>query len=164
MASIITSRAGSGSAFLLFSSIMRVSSDWSSEPQFTPMRTGFWFSAAHSTMYGSCRCLSADGCVAGIDAVLGQGARGGRIFLQQQVAVVVEIADDGDAMPRLSRPSTMAGTAAAASSLFTVTRTISEPASARAATCSMVDARRYRCWSSIARRRELPSRREPCRF
>ena len=50
MASIITSRAGSGSACLLFSSIMRVSSDWSSEPQFTPMRTGFWFSTAHSTM------------------------------------------------------------------------------------------------------------------
>src|SRR5208337_2299158 len=33
-----------------------------------------------------------------------------------------------------------AGTAAAASSLFTVTQTISEPASARAATCSMVPA------------------------
>ena len=32
----------------------------------------------------------------------------------------------------------MAGTAAAASSLLTVTRTISEPARARAATCSMV--------------------------
>ena len=32
----------------------------------------------------------------------------------------------------------MCGTAAAASSLFTVTRTISEPARARAATCSMV--------------------------
>ena len=50
MASIITSRAGSGSAFLLFSSIIRVSSAWSSEPQFTPMRTGFWFSTAHSTI------------------------------------------------------------------------------------------------------------------
>jgi hypothetical protein len=34
----------------------------------------------------------------------------------------------------------MCGTAAAASSLLTVTRTISEPASARAATCSMVPA------------------------
>jgi len=46
----------------------------------------------------------------------------------------------GTRRPRLSRPSTIRGTAAAASSLFTVTRTISEPASARAATCSMVPA------------------------
>ena len=35
--------------------------------------------------------------VAGIDAVLGQGARALRIFLQQDVAVVVEVADDGHA-------------------------------------------------------------------
>ncbi len=34
----------------------------------------------------------------------------------------------------------MAGTAAAAGSLLTVTRTISEPARASASTCSMVDA------------------------
>ena len=39
----------------------------------------------------------ADGRVAGIDAVLGQGARRGGIFLEQDVAVVVEVADDGDA-------------------------------------------------------------------
>ena len=40
--------------------------------------------------------FAADGDVAGIDAVLGQRLRAGRIFLQQQVAVVVEVADDGD--------------------------------------------------------------------
>ena len=50
MASIVTSRASFGSASLEFSSIMRVSSAWSSEPQFTPMRTGFWFSTATSIM------------------------------------------------------------------------------------------------------------------
>jgi len=41
MASIMTSRAGSGADRRLFSSIIFVSSDWSSEPQLTPMRTGF---------------------------------------------------------------------------------------------------------------------------
>ena len=40
-ASRMISCADSGSGFELFSSIMRVSSSWSSEPQFTPMRTGF---------------------------------------------------------------------------------------------------------------------------
>ena len=50
MASMVTSRASFGSARREFSSIIRVSSCWSSEPQFTPMRTGFWFSTATSTM------------------------------------------------------------------------------------------------------------------
>jgi hypothetical protein len=50
MASIMTSRAGIGSARREFSSIIVVSRAWSSEPQLTPMRTGFWFSTAHSIM------------------------------------------------------------------------------------------------------------------
>jgi len=50
IASMVTSRASSGSASREFSSIMRVSSAWSSDPQFTPMRTGFWFSTATSIM------------------------------------------------------------------------------------------------------------------
>ena len=41
--------------------------------------------------------LLADVDVAGIDAVFGQGARAVGIFLQQQVAVVMEVADDGHA-------------------------------------------------------------------
>ena len=39
--------------------------------------------------------LAADGDVAGIDAVLGEGLGAVGIFRQQQVAVVVEVADDG---------------------------------------------------------------------
>jgi hypothetical protein len=39
----------------------------------------------------------ADRCVAGIDPVFGQGARRSRELFEQQVAVVVEVADDGDA-------------------------------------------------------------------
>src|SRR5690349_22625158 len=45
----------------------------------------------------------------------------------------------GTRTPCLSNSSTMRGTAAAASSLLTVTRTSSDPARARAATCSTVD-------------------------
>src|SRR3954468_23505837 len=46
----------------------------------------------------------------------------------------------GTSMPRLSSCSTMCGTAEAASSLLTVTLTSSEPARARDATCSTVEA------------------------
>src|ERR1700744_683323 len=45
----------------------------------------------------------------------------------------------GVSQPFLRMPSTMYGTALAASSLLTVTRTSSEPARARAATCCTVD-------------------------
>ena len=54
---------------------MRVSSAGSSEPQFTPMRTGLRFSMAHFD-HGAevVVVLPADVDVAGIDAVLGQRA------------------------------------------------------------------------------------------
>ena len=50
MASMVTSRASLGSSSFEFSSIRRVSSAWSSDPQFTPMRTGLSFSMATSIM------------------------------------------------------------------------------------------------------------------
>src|SRR5438874_6376838 len=46
----------------------------------------------------------------------------------------------GTSIPRLSSCSTMCGSAAAASSLFTVTRTSSDPARARDAICSTLEA------------------------
>src|SRR5438874_11350351 len=46
----------------------------------------------------------------------------------------------GTSIPRLSSCSTMCGTAAAASSLFTVTRTSSDPARASDAICSTLEA------------------------
>ena len=45
--------------------------------------------------------LRADGNIAGVDAVLGERARRGGIFLEQDVAVVVEVADDGHAQAAL---------------------------------------------------------------
>ena len=75
---------------------MRVSSAWSSEPQLTPMRTGFWFSTAHSTMV---RKLSSSlrpmETLPGLMRYLASALRAVGILLQQQVAVVVEVADDG---------------------------------------------------------------------
>ena len=96
MASMVTSRASLGSSSFEFSSIKRVSSAWSSEPQLTPMRTGLSFSMATSIMV---RKLSSSflpiETVARIDAVLGQRSRALGILLQQNVTVVVEVADDG---------------------------------------------------------------------
>ncbi len=47
--------------------------------------------------------LLADGDVAGIDAVLGQRRRAGRVLLQQDVSVVVEVADDGHGYAKLGQ-------------------------------------------------------------
>jgi hypothetical protein len=52
----------------------------------------------------------------------------------------VEVADDRHGDARVARRCTISGTAAAASSLFTVTRTICEPARASCATCAAVAA------------------------
>ena len=77
--------------------------------------------------------------VAGIDAVFGQGGRAVLVPGKEEVTVVVEIAEMGTCTPMRSRPATMAGTAAAAASVFTVTRTSSLPARANSATCRTVD-------------------------
>jgi hypothetical protein len=50
MASSMTVFASAGRRERAFSSIISVSSCWSSEPQFTPMRTGRSYSTAASTM------------------------------------------------------------------------------------------------------------------
>ncbi len=51
----VTSTAESGWADWAFLSIMRVNSDWSSEPQLTPMRTGLSYFSATSTMVANWR-------------------------------------------------------------------------------------------------------------
>ena len=77
--------------------------------------------------------LAAD--VARVDAVLASARAQSGILREQQVAVVVEVADDRARRRRVSaRRATISGTAAAASSLLTVTRTSCEPARASAAT------------------------------
>ena len=76
--------------------------------------------------------LAAD--VARIDAILRERLGTGRVLGEQQMPVVMEIADDRDGEPVCRTRSTISGTAAAASSLFTVTRTSSEPGSLNAMT------------------------------
>ena len=98
------------------------------------MRTGFWFFDGDFD-HGAeiVVVLAADADVAGIDAVFRQRAGALGILLEQNMAVVMEVADDGHAHAELVELSTMWGTAAAASSVLTVTRTSSEPARASAA-------------------------------
>ncbi len=54
IASIITSRASRGSALRALASIRSVSSCWSSDPQLTPIRTGFPLSIATRTIVAKC--------------------------------------------------------------------------------------------------------------
>ena len=58
IASIITSRLSRGSASFALAFMRSVRSAWSSEPQFTPIRTGMPFSIATRTIvwkFSSCR-------------------------------------------------------------------------------------------------------------
>ena len=50
IASMVTARALAGCGAFAFSSISSVRRSWSSEPQFTPMRTGFALSFAILTI------------------------------------------------------------------------------------------------------------------
>jgi hypothetical protein len=104
IASRVTSWAVSGEPLAWFSSISRVSSSWSSEPQLTPMRTGLSWRIAISTISANCRSFfSLEADIAGIDAVFGQRLGAGRMIGQQLVADIVEVADerhvDGRAAP-----------------------------------------------------------------
>ena len=78
--------------------------------------------------------------VARVDAVLVERGGAGRIAGEQQVPVVVEVADERRVQPASSMRWRISGTAAAASGMFTVMRTISEPASASAMHCAAVPA------------------------
>ena len=80
IASMYTSFASRGSALFALASIMSVSRSWSSEPQFTPMRTGLSCSMAAWTMVVkfASRCLLPD--VARIDAILVERSGAGRIL------------------------------------------------------------------------------------
>ena len=80
----------------------RVSSVWSSEPQFTPMRTGRSYSMAASIMVRKLSsCFLPMFTLPGLMRYFGQSAGAVRIFLEQQMAVVVKVADDGHAHAEL---------------------------------------------------------------
>ena len=134
---------------------MRVSRAWSSEPQLTPMRTGCWFSTAASTMVRKLSsCFPTDVDVSGIDAVLREGPGAVGVLLQQQVAVVMEVADDGDADAELVQVSTIVGTARGG--VFIVDGDANDfraGVGQRHHLFTVARRRRCRCWSSTGRRR-----------
>ncbi len=134
IASIITSRLSRGSGRAALASIISVSSCWSREPQFTPMRTGLPFAIATSTICANCSSCRLRADVARVDAVLGKRRGAVGVLGQQQMAVVVKVADERHADAQPSSCWRMTGTACAAASLLTVTRTSSEPACASCAT------------------------------
>ena len=78
--------------------------------------------------------LAALADVAGIDAELRERASAVGHLGEQLVAVEMEVADQRNTAPERVDFSRIDGTAAAASTVFTVTRTSSEPAAANAFT------------------------------
>ena len=101
IASIVTSRASSGSGRRAFSSIRVVRRSWSSEPQFTPMRTGLSCSSGDPDDRDEVLVAPLRADVARVDAVLRERGRRARVLGQELVAVVVEVADERDADPEV---------------------------------------------------------------
>jgi hypothetical protein len=79
--------------------------------------------------------FSANRTITWIDAVLGESGGAVRVFGEELVAVVVEVANDGRVPALGLNALDDVGAAAAAASLLTVMRTSSEPARASAAIC-----------------------------
>ena len=104
--------------------------------------------------------FAADGDVAGIDAVLGERLRTGGVLLQQQMAVVVEVADDGrvDATLRKAFDDVRYGLGG----FVVVNRDADQLGAGFDELGDLLDGRggrrRCRCWSWTARRRVPRSR------
>jgi len=74
-----------------------MSSAESSEPQFTPMRTGFWFSTATSIMVRKLSSfLRPTLTLPGLMRYLASARAQSGYFFRKNVPVVVEVADDRD--------------------------------------------------------------------
>ena len=67
---------------------------WSSEPQFTPIRTGLSLSMATRTIVAKCSSWRLAPTLPGLIRYLASSRRRLRVLDQQLVAVVVEVADD----------------------------------------------------------------------
>src|SRR5688500_13112685 len=139
-ASRITSSASSGFARAWFSSIMRARCSGSSEPQFTPMRTGLPYSIAFSTMVENWSSrFEPWPTLPGLMRYLSSTWAHSGTWARSLWPLKWKSPTSGTATPIFSRRLRISGTWRAASSVFTVMRTISEPARASAATCSAVD-------------------------
>src|SRR6476469_5431510 len=139
-ASRITSSASFGWGSLPFSSIIRASSSGSSEPQFTPMRTGFACSMAFSTMVENWSSrFEPWPTLPGLMRYLSSTTAHSGTWVRSLWPLKWKSPTSGTFTPMFSRRVRMTGTCFAASSVLTVMRTISEPARASAATWSAVE-------------------------
>jgi hypothetical protein len=139
IASRITSLASSGCGWREFSSIRRVSRSWSRLPQFTPMRTGLPWRQAISIISANCGSrLLPRPTLPGLMRYLASASAQAGCSRSSLCPLKWKSPTIGTLTPSCASRSTIAGTAAAASSVFTVTRTSSEPAIASARTCSAV--------------------------
>ena len=79
----------------VFSCIRRITSSWLSDPPLTPIRTAFASIPRDLTDRRELLVAPAAGSdVAGVDPVLVEGIGAGGVAREQQVSVVVEVADD----------------------------------------------------------------------
>ena len=94
MAFIVTSRASSGSRLFALASIISVRRFWSRLPQFTPMRTGLPLSMATWTMARKLSSWCLPPTLPGLMRYLARALRAVGILDEENVPVVVEVADD----------------------------------------------------------------------
>ena len=166
MASRITSCAVIGEPFALFSSIRRVASSWSSEPQLTPIRTALPWRAAISTMSLKWRSrLARTPTLPGLNAILGERLGAGREVGEQPMADEMKVADQRhvDADPIEPLADAWHG----GSALVTVdgdgARAPNRPAQAPSPAPLWRRRRRCPCWSWTARPPAHRHRWSPCR-
>ena len=165
IASRMTARRPAAARARAFSSISRVSSSWSSEPQLTPMRTGFAYLSADSMIVANCdRASCLKPTLPGLMRYLASASAHAGCSRQQLVAVVVEVADQRHVAPVRVEP--VADVRHGRRRLARVDRDAHELGAGARERAHLRDGRRRcrrcRCWSSTARRR-VRRRRRPRR-
>src|SRR5688572_22680905 len=139
-ASRITSSASFGDARRALSSIIRARSSGSSDPQLTPMRTGLPCSIAFSTRIENCSSrFEPWPTLPGLMRYLSSTTPHSGTCVSSLWPLKWKSPTSGTFTPIASRRRRISGTWRAASTVFTVMRTISEPARASCATWSAVD-------------------------
>src|SRR5882762_9631681 len=116
-----------------------VRSSRSSDPQFTPIRTGFPFSTATSMMRRKCAsCRAPAPTLPGLIRYLSRARAHSGWSVRRMCPLKWKSPMIGAVTPAPRTRFTISGTAWAASGVFTVTRTSSEPAWARSIVCCAV--------------------------
>ena len=138
-ASFITASGGSGSGRLRLASIRRLARLWSRLPQFTPMRTALPFSAAVRIKKANFSSPFAPlPTLPGLMRYLAKAFPHSGNSARSRSPLKWKSPMSGVGQPMSSSRLRISATLAAACGLFTVIRTISEPASLSSFTCKAV--------------------------